>query len=174
MLISTAAERCVAQMDLVDYKNSKVFPDYADLAPQVDKNYVQGYFELHLAKLGVIITRDEKEADYTMRVIAGTLATASYNFLLGTPPLPIPITETSLNIVIPELAFFKKYSRQGYGKFSVTVLDSKTHRPLKVIDGVQSHTQVVNWTILFVPFTSSNFYMVPPEMQSEMKFDFFD
>ena len=36
------------------YRDAKVFADYSNLAPQVDKNYVQGCFELYLAKAGAI------------------------------------------------------------------------------------------------------------------------
>lgn len=163
LLLSSAVERCMVQMNLREYKGAKVFMDYSNLATQVDAPFVKGQFELHLAKNGIILTKDEKEASYTMRLISGTLATDSHQFLFGTPPLPIPLPDTSLNLAIPELALFKRQSRNGFGKFSLTILDSKTQQPLRVYESVMSKTQYINYIILFIPFYSDNLVTVDAE-----------
>ncbi len=174
MLLSTAVERCIDQFDIYEFRGQKVFIDYNNLAPQVDKPYVQGQFELHLAKAGMIIAKDEKDAVITMRLISGTLATENDQLLLGTPPLPIPVPETTLSIVIPELALFKRLIRSGSGKFSLTILDSKTQRPLRVIENVRARTEFVNWTIVFIPFTSKNMEMAKIQEGSQTNYDIFE
>jgi hypothetical protein len=173
LLISSAVERCMVQMDIHEYKDSKVFPDYANLATQADLPFVKGQFELHLAKYGIILVKDEKEAKYTMRLISGTLATDSTQLLLGTPPLPIPLPNTSLNFSIPELAFFKRQSRSGFSKLSMTVLDSGSQKPLRVYESIMAKTLYINYTILFIPFYSDNLITVDAE-DTELDLQFFE
>ncbi len=173
LLLSSAVERCMVQMNLREYKGTKVFMDYSNFATQVDAPFVKGQFELHLAKNGIILAKDEKEAKYTMRLISGTLATDSHQFLFGTPQLPIPLPDTSLSLAIPEIAIFKRQSRNGFGKFSLTILDSKTQQPLRVYESVMSKTQYTNYIVLFIPFYSDNLETVDAE-NIEMELQLFE
>lgn len=171
LLLSSAIERCMSQMDIQEYRNTKVFMDYTNLATQADLPFVKGHFELHLAKNGIILSKDEKDARYTMRLIAGTLATDSNQLLLGTPPLPIPLPNTNINFAIPELAFFKRQARSGFGKFSLTVLDTGTQKPLRVYESVMAKTLYINYTVLFIPFYSDNLVTVEAE-NTALEFQF--
>ncbi len=165
LLISSAVERCMYQIDFSMYRDAKVFADYSNLAPQVDKNYVQGCFELYLAKAGAVVVKEEKEAAYTMRLISGTLATSSSQVLIGTPELPIPLPNTDLSFAIPEIAIFKRVTRRGYGKFSLTVLDTPSRKPVRTVDGVSNMSEFINWTILLFPFSSRNIEMKQSEFE---------
>ena len=165
LLISSAVERCMYQIDFSMYRDAKVFADYSNLAPQVDKNYVQGCFELYLAKAGAIVVKEEKEAAYTMQLISGTLATSSSQVLIGTPELPIPLPNTDLSFAIPEIAIFKRVTRRGYGKFSLTVLESPSQKPVRTVDGVSNMSEFINWTILLIPFSSRNMEMTQSEFE---------
>ena len=62
-LLSTVVENGIAHADFTPFKGKKIFIEYEYLAPQVDKPYVQGIFEMHLAKNGLIVTRDAKKAE---------------------------------------------------------------------------------------------------------------
>ena len=159
LLISSAVERCMYQIDFSMYRDAKVFADYSD------KNYVQGCFELYLAKAGAIVVKEEKEAAYTMQLISGTLATSSSQVLIGTPELPIPLPNTDLSFAIPEIAIFKRVTRRGYGKFSLTVLDTPSRKPVRTVDGVSNMSEFINWTILLFPFSSRNIEMKQSEFE---------
>ncbi len=159
LLLSTAVERCMYQIDFSMYRDARVFADYSNLAPQVDKNYVQGCFELYLAKAGAVLVKEEKNAAYTMRLISGILATSSSQMLIGTPELPIPLPNTDINFAFPEIPIFKKVTRRGYGQFSLTVLDTASQKPVRTIDGVSSMSEFINWTVFMIPFTSRNMEM---------------
>ncbi len=172
MLVSTAVERCFGQMDLREFRGSKVFVDYSNLAPQVDLPYAKGQFELHLARNGIIQTADEKDAQYTLRLISGTLATDAEQFLLGTPPLPIPLTNSSVNLAIPELAFFKRLIRSGFAKFSLTINLPQSQQTLRIYESIMARTEFINYTILFLPFTSRNLDMIEAE-DTSTNFDLF-
>ena len=153
-LISTVIENGIGYADFKPYSGKKIFIEYDYLATQVDKSYVQGVFEMHLAQQGLLVCRDSKSADYIVQIICGVLATDAHSIMLGTPALPIPLPETSLNIAIPEIPLFKKLTRSGYGRFAFNILNAKDRSPVKVINGIEASTSYTNWTILLIPFKS--------------------
>lgn len=153
-LLSTVVENGIGFADFKPYAGKKIFIEYDYLAPQTDKPYVQGIFEMHLARQGLIVCRDAQAADYIVQILCGVLATDSHNFMIGTPVLPIPIPDTSINLAIPEIPLFKKLTRSGYGKFSFNILNAKDRSPERVINNIESSSSYTNWTILLLPFKS--------------------
>lgn len=153
-LLSTVIERGIGEADFSAYSGKKIFIEYDYLSPQVDKPYVQGVLELHLAKNGVIVTRDAKDAELLLQILCGVLATDTNKFTIGSPTLPVPIPDTSLNIAIPEIPLFQKLTRTGYGRFSFSILEAATRKPVHVISGIEASTYYTNWTILLLPFRS--------------------
>ncbi|MBO5722890.1 MAG: hypothetical protein J6S19_07220 [Lentisphaeria bacterium] len=153
-LISTVVENGISHADFKPYAGKKIFIEYDYLAPQVDKTYVQGVFEMHLAKEGLIVCRDAKSADFIVQILCGVLATDSHSILIGSPVLPIPIPDTSISVAIPEIPLFKKLTRSGYGRFSFNILKAQDRSPEKVINGIEASSSYTNWTILLIPFKS--------------------
>ena len=153
-LLSTVVENGIGYADFKPYTGKKIFIEYDYLAPQVDKPYVQGIFEMHLAQQGLIVSRDAKEADYIVQILCGVLATDAHNFMIGTPVLPIPIPDTSISLAIPEIPLFKKLTRSAYGRFSFNILEAKDRTPVKVINGIEASSSYTNWIILLIPFKS--------------------
>lgn len=153
-LISTVVENGIGYADFTPYKGKKIFIEYDYLAPQVDKPYVQGTFEMHLAQQGLQVCRDAKAADYIVQILCGVLATDANSIMIGTPTLPIPIPDTSISVAIPEIPLFKKLTRSGYGRFAFNILNAKDRTPVKVIKGIEASTSYTNWTILLIPFKS--------------------
>ena len=171
-LISNVVERSIGSVDFRDFVGKKVFIEYDNLDTQVDKAYVKGYLELHLASNGVIVSRDAKDADVVLQIICGALATDTNRFTFGTPALPIPIPDTSLNVAIPELPLFQKLTRSGYGKFGFTVLDSKTRKPVKVFGNIMARTSYTNWFIFLIPFKSHDMQMdIKSGDETDLEFD---
>ena len=153
-LISTVVENGIGHADFKEYTGKKIFIDYEYLAPQVDKAYVQGVFEMHLAKEGLTVCRDVAEADYIVQILCGVLATDSNTFMIGTPMFPIPVPDTSITIAVPEIPLFKKFTRSGYGRFAFNILKAADRSPEKVISGIEASSSYTNWTILLLPFRS--------------------
>ena len=153
-LLSTVVERGIRIADFSPFSEKKIFVEYKYLDPQVDKAYVQGIFEMHLAQQGLIVSRDVKDSEYIVQILCGVLATDSNQFMIGTPTLPIPVPDTSINVAIPEIPLFKKLTRSGYGKFAFNILKSKDRSPVKAISGIEASTSYTNWTILLIPFKS--------------------
>lgn len=153
-LISTVTERGIQDADFSEYSGKKVFIEYDYLAPQVDKPYVQGVLELHLAESGIIVTRDAKEAEILIQALCGVLASDTSRFAFGTPALPIPLPNTSLNFGIPEIPIFEKLTRRAWSRFSFNILEPGTRKPIATLTGLEASAYYTNWTILLIPFKS--------------------
>ena len=170
MLICTVVERGISKAEFGRYSGKVVKLDFANLAPQVDKDLVMAYTELHLSNSGVIVSKsDDMKPEYIFQVSCGVLATDIDKFMLGTPALPIPVSDTSLSIVIPEIPIFRRISRRGYSRFFINVLDAATSKPVEAYVGLNASAEFINWTILLIPFKTHN---VPWEDEARVSHDF--
>ena len=158
-LISATIEQAVDSAGLMRYSGKKIFFDYNYLAPQVDKPYVQGMLEMELSKVGCIIVAKQEEADIMIQPLCGVLATDNDSWMIGTPPLPIPVPYTELTFAIPEIPLLKRFKRMAYGHFAFNVFNAKDRTPLATITNINSSAQYNNWVVMLVPFTSHNMDM---------------
>ena len=155
-LLSDVIEQATDQMKFSAYKGKKAVMDYNYLAPQVDKPVVQGMVERRLAECGVIVVADKKDADIVVQLICPVLATDMSKFLVGTPSLPVPVPDTSVQIVIPEIPLFLKLTRSAHGHFSVNILNAKDASPIEVQKGIRTKAYFINWAVMLVPWESYN------------------
>lgn len=155
LLLCATIERGISKADFSEFQNKIVKLDYSNLNPQVDKNLIMGYLEIHLSKFNMIISKsDLQKPDYIIQVVCGVLATDVDKALIGMPPLPIPIPDTNVSIIIPEIPLYRRISRRAYGRFYFNVLDATTNKPVKIFDELNSMAKFTNWTILMIPFKS--------------------
>ena len=168
-MIATVIERISSAADFKKYKGKKIFMDYSLANPQADKTYLQGRLEMELARLNCTIVDKQEKADIMIQVLVGVLATDYKRFLIGTPPLPIPMPSTSVEFAIPEVAFFKRFQRIAYGRMAFNIFDAKTRAPLEVIPYINSSAQYNNYAVLLFPFTTSDMDMKDTAV-GEMKF----
>ncbi len=158
-LLAMTIERMTTHAGLEKYKGKKVFFDYGYLAPQTDKDYVKGRLEMIVSKNNCLIVAKQADADVMIQPLCGVLATDHDTFLIGTPPLPIPVPYCDLNIVIPEIPIFKRYNRRAYGRMAFNVFDAKTRKCLETIPFVNASAYQNNWIVLLIPFKSRDFSM---------------
>ena len=158
-LLAMTIERMTAHAGLEKYKGKKVFFDYTYLAPQTDKDYVKGRLEMIVSKNNCLIVAKQADADVMIQPLCGVLATDHDTFLIGTPPLPVPVPYCDLNIVIPEIPIFKRYNRRAYGRMAFNVFDAKTRKCLDTIPFVNASAYQNNWIVLLIPFKSRDFSM---------------
>ena len=157
LLLTTAVDRSVSQLDFRMLAKEKVRFDYSLLATQVDKNYVQAALEASVAAAGAIIALKPEEAKYVLRPVCAALATEDSKIMFGTPQLPVPIPDMSLSLVIPELPLYKRLNRIGVCKIQVEILDAATNRQLKLTGPAVSQAINTNWVICFIPFVTRDF-----------------
>lgn len=157
MLICTVVERGISKAEFGRYQGKVVKLDVGNLAPQVDKDLVIAYTKLHLSNSGVIISEsDAQKPEYIIQVSCGVLATDIDKFMIGTPALPIPVTNTNLNIVIPEIPIFRRIVRSGHARFFFNVLNAADAKPVESFVGLNAEAKYVNWTVLLIPFKTHN------------------
>ena len=70
---------------------------------------------MELSKVGCIIVAKQEEADIMIQPLCGVLATDHDSWMIGTPPLPIPVPYTELTFAIPEIPLLKRFKRMAYG-----------------------------------------------------------
>ena len=160
-LLAITIERMTENAGLEKYKGKKIFFDYNYLATQTDKEYVKGRLEMLMSQQGCLIVAKQEEADVMIQPLCGVLATDFDTFLIGTPPLPIPVAYTDLNIVIPEIPIFKLYNRRAHGRMAFNIFDAKTRKCIDTLPFVNASTFYKNWIILLIPFRTYNFSMDP-------------
>ena len=156
LLLSDVIERGIAAADFHPYAGKKVFLDSTYLEPQTDKAYLLGVLAMKLAQDGLILTGEEKEADLLIQPLCGVLATDYDKILIGTPSLPVPVPDSSISLVIPEIALFQKYDRYGYGRFSFNILEARTRIPVTRLSGVTTQATYTDWIVLLIPFSTTN------------------
>ncbi len=156
LLVSRVVEKSVSQIPFGKLSGQTACMDYTYLAPQTGKEYVQSCFETAILCSGIKLVPAE-EAAYTIRVYCGALATDNTKFNIGTPELPVPVPDTSINIAIPELSLVKCISRQAIGRFSVLIIDNKTKMPHIVFKDISAKSEFNNWVLFFfIPFHSTD------------------
>ena len=63
LLVAAVIERGVYGIQLDKYRDKKFFLNYDNLAPQVDKPYLQGCVELHCAASGITVVKEQEQPD---------------------------------------------------------------------------------------------------------------
>ena len=154
-LLAEAVERSVNNMSFAGFQGKKAVMDYSKLAPQVDKDYVCGVFETHLATSGIQVVEKAEDAQLKIRLLCGVLATDNTELNIGTPAIPIPVPDANLSVVIPPLSIFKRLSRTGTCRLTAVIYDNKTGELLSAYRGVQSRTFYNNWVcLMIVPYVT--------------------
>ena len=156
MLLCSVVERGISKAEFARYRGKIVQMDYSHLAPQVDKDLIIAYTELHLANSGVIVAQGDMKPEYIIEVSCGVLATDIDKIMIGTPMLPIPVTNTNLNIVIPEIPLLRRICRSGHGRFFFNILTAADKKPVESFIGLNAQAQYINWTVMLIPFKSHN------------------
>lgn len=161
-LLSHAVERSVDAMKFGNFAGKKAVMDYSKLATQVDKEYLCGVFETHLALSGIQVVEKAEEAQLRIRLLCGVLATDNTELNIGTPALPIPLPYTNLNFGIPPISIFKRVSRTATCRLTAAVYDVKTGELLNTYRGVQSRTFYNNWVaFMLIPYVTRDVEVSP-------------
>ena len=161
-LLSHAVERSVHSMVFGAYAGKNAILDYSKLATQVDKEYLCGVFETHLGNSGIKIVEKADQAQIRIRLLCGVLATDNTELNIGTPALPVPVPYTSLNICVPEVSLFKRYSRTGTCRITAVIYDIKSNQILATHQGVQSRTFYNNWVaLMLIPYVTRDIEIAP-------------
>ncbi len=129
LVISTAADRSIAQLSEVHLDGKKVFVDFTNLT-STDAAYVKGCVRQRIGSYGALLMDDKKSAELVVEVFCGALDTNFENFLLGVPPVAIPVPFSG-SLETPEVAFYKRDAQSAVCKLGFTVIEKSTGKVLK-------------------------------------------
>jgi len=154
LLLSTAADRAVAQMDLSRLKGMKVFVDATNFEG-TDKGYAIAAVASRLNQQGALLVDDKKEAEAIAAIRSGALSADGGSFLIGIPSIAVP-SPFGAALQFPEIALLKKTRETGIAKFALNAHEAATGQHLLAIGPVSGRSRYSLWAILLVPFSVSD------------------
>jgi hypothetical protein len=154
LLHSTAVDRATEQLALQVPDGTKVFIDERFVEGQ-DSKYVLGAIRDRLLRRGAHLVEDRAAAAMILEPRLGAHAIDDNRTLFGIPNFGVPIPLAG-NVSVPEIALFKKRTRQGVIKLAATTVDAKTGKLVQQGDPVYGFAQKVDWAALIFFSWSSN------------------
>ena len=172
LLVSTAAERAIAQWDDLEQelKGKKVASDDTRFE-SLDKPYAVSSLRHFLSERGVIVVplkpekfkdaagkdQETPPAERVLEVRSGTLGINDKSFGIGIPALPFPVPNTTLATVTPAVYLVNRNKQEGWAKFQFWVYDPGTESYVSRTKDLWGHAYYSKWWFLFVgPFDFSN------------------
>lgn len=117
LLISTAVDRAIAQVNLKIPPGTKVFVAAEQLEGS-DGKYAAGEMKDHLLRNGAHLVEDRGKADAVVEVRAGALSLDDKQTLVGIESFNAPIPFAGQAARIPQIALYKNRVRQGVVKIA--------------------------------------------------------
>ena len=119
LLISTAVDRAIEQIDFTPLAGKNVYFDPQYLEGIVDKNYVISTMRQHMLAQHCILNPDKQTAEFTIEARAGAVGTNHHDVLLGVPALSLPTGALiGMPSAIPEIPFAKSTDQKGVAKIA--------------------------------------------------------
>jgi hypothetical protein len=148
LIISTAIERAVTQLNLEVPAGTRVFVETAYF-DGYDNKYATAAVRDRLLREGVRLVPDRGAADAVVELRAGALSIDERAVLLGIPSfeLPVPLAGQAKT---PELALFKKADRLGLAKLAATTFDARTGALIKPGDPQYGFSHRTLYTVLLL------------------------
>jgi hypothetical protein len=148
LIISGAADRAAAQLDLAIPRGTKIFVDETKFdASTFDGKYALGRIEDQLVRNGARPVGDRKDADMVVAPYVGALSMDVDQFLIGIPKIEIPIPLAG-TVGLPEIALYKKRTRSGIAKFAATAYPANKDIPASSTDPKYGVANEREWTVL--------------------------
>lgn len=164
LLISSAADRAARDVALKMPEDAKVFVD-ATYFEGFDSKYAIGALREQLLKQGARLVAERPAADVVVELRAGALSVDEDETLVGIPQMGVPIPLAG-ELGLPEVALYKKDTRQGVAKFAATAYDASSGRLIAASAPQYGYSHETDWVVLlFFGWTTSD--VVPEDADAE-------
>ncbi|HUY89601.1 MAG TPA: DUF6655 family protein [Pirellulales bacterium] len=132
LLISTAVDRAIDNMNFKPLAGKDVYLDTAFLEGITDKNYLISSLRQHMLAQGCVLAPSKELATYVVEARAGAVGTNHHDVMLGIPALSLPGASLMPGVpsAIPEIAFAKTTDQKGVAKLAVFAYNQKTGQPV--------------------------------------------
>ena len=132
LLISTAVDRAIDNMNFKPLAGKDAYLDVSYLEGVVDKNYVISSLRQHMLAQGVVLLPDKESATYVIEARSGAVGTNHHDVMLGVPALSVPGSSLMPGVpsAIPEIAFAKTTDQKGVAKIAAFAYNQQTGQPV--------------------------------------------
>jgi hypothetical protein len=165
LLISTAADRAAAGVDLALPAGSKVFVDAANVEG-LDSKYAVAAMRDRILRQGGRLVADRGAADVVVELRSGALSIDEESFLIGIPSIDIPVPLAGSPAKTPEIALFKRAQQQGVAKFAAIGYSAKDGTLIAASDPQYGFAHRRHYVLLLVIGWTTN-DLVPAEQQDQ-------
>jgi hypothetical protein len=127
LLLSTAADRALAQADFSIVRGKKVFVERS-VYSSFDEDYVIGTLRDFVSSNGGLLTGTADEADLILEPRSGALSIDAINSVIGIPSsaaVPVPL---SGSVQLPELALYKSEKHFSIAKLSILIYERESRQ----------------------------------------------
>jgi hypothetical protein len=127
LLISTAADRALAQWDWSIVNKKKVYVDRVNY-DSLDKEYVIGTIHDYVSLNGGLLVTNMNDAELVMEPRSGALSIDASSSIIGLPASAAPVPLAGA-VNLPEMALYKSEKQYSIAKLAILVYerDSKQH-----------------------------------------------
>lgn len=128
LIISTAIDRAINNIDFKPLAGKTVFFDAQYLTGVVDMNYVISSMRQRMLAQGCVLKMNKDEADYVVEARAGAVGTNQHNVLIGIPAISVPTGGLMPGVpsAIPEIPFAKTTDQKGVAKIAAFAYNQHT------------------------------------------------
>jgi hypothetical protein len=147
LLISTAADHAVEEIDLNIPRGAKVFVDATNFEG-TDSKYAIGALRDRILRLGGHLVSERVLADTIVEIRSGALSVDQSQTLVGIPQFDVPIPLAG-PLGFPEIALFKKSERRGVAKFAATSYGVKEGEAQDSTGPRYGFSHDTHWVLLF-------------------------
>ena len=161
LLLSSAADRAMASVDLDMFAGRSVYVDFSYF-DSYDSKYAEGEIRDALFRAGALLVSTETNADIIVEARSGALAIDNDTVLFGIPNMSVPIP-LSVPIEIPEIALYKTQTQHSYGKFALLAYGNRSRAHIYSsgpLDGKAYHDYhkilFVSWVATDIPEKAKN------------------
>jgi hypothetical protein len=124
LLLSTATDRAMAQVDFSALARKRVFVD-TNYFESFDSAYALGTIRDALSKSGALLVRNVTNCDLIVEPRSGALSIDRADSLIGLPHTAVPIPLAG-SVPIPEVALFKSQKQYSTAKIALLVYSNST------------------------------------------------
>ncbi|HLT78726.1 MAG TPA: DUF6655 family protein [Ferrovibrio sp.] len=164
LLFSAAAERAADQLVFQLPEGSRVFVDDS-YVEGTDSRYLVSTIRDRLLRRGNDIVDSKAAADVVIEPRVGAMSIDRNKVLVGTPDFGIPVPLAG-PIEVPEIALFKRDTRQGVVKVGATAYNAKTGLMIQSLDPVYGFAHKKDWVLLLFLSWDTDDLVPEPEREN--------
>ena len=149
LLISTAVDRAIAQVNLKIPPGTKVFVAAEQLQSSDDGKYAIGEMKDRLLRNGAHLVDDRAKADAVVEVRAGALSLDDKQTLVGIDAFNAPVPFAGQAVRIPQIALYKNRVRQGVVKIAAFGYSASDGKLIDITGPQYGYAHQYERTLLF-------------------------